>query len=66
MLTAEEIDAVRGTRAAVGCPVLVTLSGSSVASSCDQLILLDEVVQAALNAHQRNDNRAGGPPGPDS
>ena len=65
MLTAEELDRLVASCAGAGCPVLVTLSvvGRVELDPADPL---DEVVQAAFNAHQRRDNGAGRLLGPDA
>ena len=65
MLTAEELDRLVASSAGAGCPVLVTLSvvGRVELDPADPL---DEVVQAAFNAHQRRDNGAGRLLGPDA
>ena len=65
MLTAEELDRLVASCAGASCPVLVTLSvvGRVELDPADPL---DEVVQAAFNAHQRRDNRAGRLLGPDA
>ena len=65
MLTAEELDRLVASCAGASCPVLVTLSvvGRVELDPADPL---DEVVQAAFNAHQRRDNGAGRLLGPDA
>ena len=65
MLTAEELDRLVASCAGAGCPVLVTLSvvGRVELDPADPL---DDVVQAAFNAHQRRDNGAGRLLGPDA
>ena len=65
MLTADELDRLVASCVGAGCPVLVTLSvvGRVELDPADPL---DEVVQAAFNAHQRRDNGAGRLLGPDA
>jgi len=65
MLTAEEVDRVVDACAAVGCPVLFTLSvvGRVELTPADPL---DEAVNAAFNAHQRRTTGGRGLLGPDA
>lgn len=65
MMTAEELDRLVSTCAAVGCPVLMTLS---VVGRVDLVPAepLDRAVMDAFNAHQRRTTMTGALLGPDA